>query len=191
MSVPSSRIVCTGCSYEAPELYRPVLVKYVTVEGDSVEAGRAKGWCYDCDEYRDIEALSRDELSSQLARKEGERDAALTLVKQLSSSWLARFWHRSKTYRLESDVEKLGREIDHLNTLLGIASRRRSNARCLDCGSEHTAPIRFSPEDNIAHNFQHACGGNLQLVKNESGIRYSFRVTTLILDEEGGLIGKE
>lgn len=39
MSIESARVVCTGCDYEAREVFRPILIRYQTGNGQFIETG--------------------------------------------------------------------------------------------------------------------------------------------------------
>ena len=94
-------------------------------------------------------------------------------------------------YRGPADSVGYRRVVAELTDLLEILKNRQSNARCLVCWSDSTAPITFEQESGIAHNFQHECGGNLQIINDHSGPRFHFRMTTYVLNEEGQLLREE
>lgn len=191
MSIDSARIVCTGCDYETRELYRPIRIRYQTASGKNIETGRAKGWCYDCASYSDIEGLHQREFGDNLISKERERFEARNRQDELSHGFFPNFRHRSEKKQLQFQLEHLDKEITELGGLIEIAKRRKSKARCLKCWSDRTTPLTFSSEDNVAHDFQHGCGGNLQIIHDHSGPRFHFRVSTYILNEEGEFLGEE
>ena len=191
MSIDSARIVCTGCDYETREVYRPIRIRYQTMNGRTVETARAKGWCYDCASYSDIEKMNQGELHDELVSKERERLEAHHHQNELSRGLLSNFWHRSEKKQLLHQLEWLDKEISELSGLLEIAKSRKSNVRCLKCESDKTAPLTFDSESNIAYDFKHECGGNLQIIHDHSGPRFNFRVSTYILNEEGELLGEE
>jgi hypothetical protein len=191
MSIDSARIVCTGCDYETREVYRPIRIRYQTTKGRTVETGRAKGWCYDCASYSDIEIMNQGELHDELISKERERLEAHHRHDELNRGFLSNFRHRSEKRELQHQFEWLDKEIDKLGGLLEIAKNRKSKARCLKCWSDRTAPLTFNSDSNIACDFQHECGGNLQIIHDHSGPRFNFRVSTYLLNEEGELLGEE
>jgi len=191
MSIDSAMIVCTGCDYETREVYRPIRIRYQTTNGRIIETGRAKGWCYDCASYSDIERMNQGELHDELVSKERERLDAHHLQGELNRGFLSNFRHRSEQGQLQYQLECLDEEIAELGGLLEIAKSRKSKARCLKCWSERTVPLTFDSESNIAYDFQHECGGNLKIIHDHSGPRYNFRVSTYVLNEEGELIGDE
>jgi hypothetical protein len=135
--------------------------------------------------------MNQGEFHDELVSKERERLEARNRLDELNRGFLSNFRHRTEKGQLQYQVEWLDKEIAELDRLLEIAKSRKSKARCLKCGSERTAPITFNSESNIAHDFQHECGGNLQIIHDHSGTRFSFRVSTLVLNEEGELLGKE
>lgn len=191
MSIDSARIVCTGCDYETREVYRPIRIRYQTRNGRTVETGCAKGWCYDCASYSDIEKMNQGELHDELVSKERERLEARHRQHDLNRGLLSNFRHRSEKRQLQYQLEWLDKEIAELRGLLEIAKSRKSKARCLKCWSDRTAPLTFDSESNIAYDFKHECGGNLQIIHDHSGPRFNFRVSTYILNEEGEFLGKE
>ena len=191
MSIDSARIVCTGCDYETREMYRPFRVRYQTSSGEIVETGRFKGWCYDCAGYSDIEKMNRSKLHDELDSKERRRLEARRRQRELHRGLFAKFRHRSEKRRLESKIQWLDKDIAELSALLEIAKRRKSNARCLTCWSERTAPVTFDPETNIAYDFTHECGGHLQIIHDQSGPRFYFRMVTFVLNEEGEFLREE
>lgn len=191
MSMPTAQIVCTGCDYEASELYRPVRICYQTASGKIVETVRTKGWCYGCAGYSDIEDMNQERFSSQLVEKEQERLEVRNRQEQLNHGFLSGFRHRSKREQLQFQLEYLDEEITKLGELIDIAKRRVSKARCLKCWSDRTVPLTFSSEEQIAYDFQHDCGGNLQKIDDPMGIRFHFRLAIYTLTEEGELLDKE
>lgn len=191
MSIDSARIVCTGCDYETRELYMPIRIRYQTASGKNIETGRAKGWCYDCAGYSNIERMNQKEFDDKLVSKERERFEACNRQNELSRGFFSNFRQRAEKRQLQFQIERLDKEITELGGLIEIARRRKSKARCLKCWSDRTAPLTFSSEDNVAHDFQHECGGNLQVIYDHSGPRFHFRVSTYILNEEGEFIGVE
>ncbi len=191
MSIDSARIVCTGCNYETRELYQPILIRYQTTNGKSIKTGRTKGWCYDCASYSNIERMNQGELSDKLVSKELELLEARHRQDELNRGFFSKFRHRSEKNKLQYQLEYLDKEIIELVELLKIAKSRKSKARCLKCWSDRTAPVTFGSEDNIAHDFEHECGGHLQIIHDHSGPRFNFSATTYVLNEEGELIGED
>jgi len=192
MSIDSARIVCTGCGYETIEVFRPIRIRYQTTNGRTIETDRAKGWCYDCARYSDIEErMNQGALHDELVSKERQRIKARHRQDELNRGFLSDFRHRSEKRQLQYQLEWLRKEIAEINGWLEIAKNRKSKARCLKCWSDRTAPLTFDSESNIAHDFQHECGGNLKIIHDHSGPRFSFRLSTYVLNEEGELLGME
>lgn len=191
MSFDSARIVCTGCDYETLEPFRPILIRYKTARGKIIELGRTCGWCYDCARYSDIERMNQEELGNSLISEKQERFEVLYLLDQWDRGFLSNFRHQSEKRQLWLRFAYLNKEITKLGELIEIAKRRKSKARCLNCWSDRTVPLTFDSEDNIAHDFQHECGGNLKIIRDHSGPRFFFRLSTYMLNEEGELLGKE
>lgn len=191
MSIDSARIVCTGCDYETREVYRPIRIRYQTTNGKTIEASRTKGWCYDCASYSDIERMIQREFHAELISKQRDRLEARHRQGELNLGLLSNFRHRSEKRQLQYQLERLDKEIAELSGLLEIAMNRKSKARCLKCWSERTTPLTFDSESNIAHDFQHECGGNLKIIYDHSGLRINFRASIYLLSEEGVLLGQE
>jgi hypothetical protein len=191
MSIDSARIICTGCDYEASEVYRPIRIRYLYSNGQTVETGRIKGWCYNCASYSDIEKINQGDLYEELNSRERKKFEICQRQQGLNRGILSNFRHRTKKRQLQERLKWLDKEIAELRNLLEIAMGRKSNARCLKCWSDKTVPLRFDSESNIASNFKHKCGGNLQIVHDQSGPRFNFRVKTYILNEEGEFLGEE
>lgn len=191
MSIDSARIVCTGCDYKTRELYRPIRIRYQTTDGVVLEARRAKGWCYECASYSDIERMNQDELHDELVSKERERLKTRRRQDELNRGFLSGFRHWSKKRQLQYQIDCLDQEVATLGGLYGIAKSRKSKSRCLVCWSDRTAPLAFDSDSGISHNFHHECGGNLQIIQDHSGPRFIFRVSTYVLNEEGELLGEE
>ncbi|MDM7986002.1 MAG: hypothetical protein QUS13_01560 [Smithella sp.] len=135
--------------------------------------------------------MNQGELHNELVSKERERLEVRHRQDELNRGLLSNFRHRPEKRQLQDQLEWLDKEIAEVGGLLEIAKRRKSKARCLKCWSDRTAPLRFNSEDNVAHDFQHKCGGNLQIIHDHSGPRFHFRVSTYVLNEEGEFIGKE
>lgn len=191
MSIDSARVVCTGCDYEEKEVYRPIRIRYQTANGRTIETGRAKGWCYNCASYSDIESINPGELHDELVSKERERTEARNRQDELNCGFLSKLRHRAEKKQLQHHLKCLDEEIAELDGLLKIANSRKSKARCLKCWSDRTAPLKFDSESKISYNFQHECGGNLKIIDDHSGPRFNFRVTTYVLNEEGELLWDE
>lgn len=188
MSIDSARIVCTGCDYETLEVYRPIQIRYQTKNGRTVETGCAKGWCYNCASYSDIEGINPGELHDELVSLKCERLEACHIQDELNRGILANFLHRSEKRQLQDQLKRLDKAIANVVGLLEIAKSRKSKARCLKCWSDRTAPITFDSESNISYDFQHECGGNLQIIHDHTGPRFYFCVSTYVLNEEGEYI---
>lgn len=191
MSLPSKKIICTGCNYETNELYQPILLRYQTKLGTAFETWKTIGWCYSCAKYSYIERINLEELQSELASKTNERISAIQSQNQLNRAFLSIFRNRSEKKWIQYEINKLEKKLENLAGLLEIAKNRKSKARCLTCWSEKTTPIEFDAESNIANNFRHECGGCLKIVEDPSGLRVNFCESTYILNEEGEFLAKE
>ena len=96
MSIDSARVVCTGCDYETREVFRPILIRYQTGNGQFIETGRTNGWCYDCTDYSSIERIHPDALREKRALTEQERREARDQLEALSQGLLSRFRNRAQ-----------------------------------------------------------------------------------------------
>ena len=153
--------------------------------GKELETGRRKGWCYHCDDYRDIENMDSEHLASdraEMARQRGEKRARFA---ELSKGFFAGIRNRSARRTLRYAIEGLDEEMQETGELLGIATKRNSRSRCLTCWSEKTAPATFDRNDDLTHDFEHACGGMLQIVRDPSNVRFHFALTTYVLNTDG------
>lgn len=191
MSINTAKVVCTGCDYQTSEVYRPILIKYQTDAGTTLEVSRTKGWCYCCDGYSDIEHLNYAEFQQQLADEQKEWGVTQVELEQLSNRLFAKVWHRSAIRQRGEKIESLAESIRSLGLLIDIAAARGDKARCLKCWSDKTVPISFNTETADSNNFTHQCGGRLTLIHSWDSPRFHFRVTTFILNAEGELISKE
>ena len=191
MSIDSARVVCTGCDYETREVFRPILIRYQTGNGQFIETGRTNGWCYDCTDYSSIERIHPDALREKRALTEQERREACDQLEALSQGLLSRFRNRAQKGWLRYQLGGLGNEIAELGELIKLVNRRSSKARCLKCWSDNTAPVTFDAESGTAQDFVHGCGGHLRIIHDHSGPRFHFRRTTYVLNEEGELLAEE
>ena len=185
MSMPSTKICCTGCDFETRELYSPIRIVYRWPSGKQLETGRQKGWCYHCDNYRDIENMDPERLASDRAEMERQRSGKRARFADLSKGFLAGIRNRSARRTLRHAIERLDEEIKETEELLDIATKRNSRSRCLTCWSEKTAPAAFDRNDDLTHDFKHACGGMLQIVRDPSNVRFHFALTTYVLNTDG------
>lgn len=191
MSLEPSRIVCTGCNYEAVDYYRPIEIRYIFTDGESIATHRDKGWCYGCATYSDIEWIDEKNLLAELSAKMSKLSAGRDRLGQIGNEIFAFLKKRQEKKQLNHQIEELERSVLELGRLLQMSKKRRFKVRCLECGSDNTAKVTFPPEGGLAHDFQHECGGNLRLIHDESGMRFSFRLITYVLNEEGELLAKE
>ncbi len=187
MSMPSARIRCTGCDYETVEPRRPILLTYRLPDGTQVGCGRDKGWCYECDDYRDIERADPVRLRSELEASGRRVDALRAELAELSRGLLGWFRNRFKRSVLRSTLAYVDDERRDLNDVLRVAQQRTSRPRCLQCWSENTVPVSFH-ENGLSAEFVHGCGGRLQFLEDARAERFSFATTRFVLDVEGRLL---
>ena len=213
MSMPFDNICCTGCDFETRYLPKPIHIVYRWPSGKEFETRHSIGWCYDCDDYRDIENMDPECLRNEVSEKERERSEYRRRSAELPKgflAWVGDYWSppwKARKVRYEfkfgmrlpiQDFEEtrrtlrykikcLDKEIKETEKLLDIATQRNSRSRCLTCGSDKTAPATFGRDDNLTHDFKHACGGMLQRVTDRS-LRISCRLITYVLNTEGVLL---
>lgn len=188
MSFDSARICCTGCDYETWEHYQPICLVYRLDDGQRVKGGITTGWCFNCEEYRDTEELNSDQMQRLLVAKEREQRECQARLGDLPRGRLRRLRSRTERREAKSKIEDLSRDITDVRLLLDIAKKRAGCPRCLRCWSEHTTPLSFDADDNLAHGFKHKCGGMLKMIYEEDTLRLSFSVATYFLNAEGQLL---
>ena len=192
MSVNSERICCTGCDFETWDLRRPIRVVYRMKGGKEVELWRAKGWCYECNNYEDIEDIDPETFRIELVEDERERRKICSRADKLSKVFLADIRNKAERRKLHDSIERLDKEIRDRSDLLEIVTNRKAGPRCLSCWSDKTAPVIFDGSDNLSHNFLHSCGGMLKLIVvdflEDESPRFNFALTTYVLNEEGELL---
>jgi hypothetical protein len=188
MSIDSKKICCTGCEFETREFYRPILIVYRLKNGKEIDTGRAKGWCFNCGDYVDIENLNLDQLREARIVKAREIENYQIRAGELTKRFLASLRNRAEKTDLQCSITRLDEEIQKLGDLIEVAAMRKSGARCLACWLDDTAPVTFDSQDNISHDFRHECGGRLIFLGEDSGMRLNFAITTYVLNEEGELL---
>lgn len=190
MSYDALKIICTGCDFEANELFEPIAVIYRHDSGEEVKWSKTAGWCYRCDTYSYIENIDPHTLRSDLLAMEQQSEEALTYLADLSNGFLAQLRHKSKRTIAMYELERLQSAKKVQRAILDIAINRRARPRCLRCESEYTAKPSFSPPDYISHDFIHKCGGMLKRVERSDGLRVNFGRETRynVLNIEGELL---
>lgn len=191
MSVEPSRIFCTGCDYESQVVFRPIRIRYQRDDGASVEVGRTRGWCYECDMYTDIENIDPGKFRSELIDHEEKLFELNRKFSQLPSGLFSGLLNRSKKEQLKLEIDALSDQISQARLVLDFFEKRASRARCLKCYSEHTAPVSFDAENHTSKDFVHHCGGKLLILHKGTGLRLNFRSTLYVLDPEGQFLWEE
>lgn len=189
MSRNVDRIVCSGCDYEVAEYYRPIRVRFQFDDGSTFETGRARGWCYSCDEYRDVVSLDDSELEGKFMEAQSELKHAEQSRAEVRQTRLRRLINFRKHRALSNDVEHCLREIFKIERLREILRSWESPGRCLECWSRNVATFDFESDGSIP-GFKHSCGGDLRLVTDPSDIRYSFNVTVYGVNQQGEFLGQ-
>ncbi|MCG7871834.1 MAG: hypothetical protein JAZ11_06990 [Candidatus Thiodiazotropha lotti] len=193
MSIDSRLIVCTGCDFETRELFQPKILKYRLADGSETPAHRTKGWCHDCNNYRDIEHIDIPRLEETLAEQLAEHDEAIETLHALTRNWWQGLLRRNRKNDPRTIISDTEKHIVALRSLIPALKSRQSDARCVHCGGSKIEPLDFDPDDGMAHNFHHHCGGKLRLVPRDidpDPIRFNFCVATFILSTEGEIIEK-
>jgi hypothetical protein len=151
-----------------------MLLVYRLPDGSELEAGRTFGWCECCNDIRDIEAL----MDSQQIRAELE-----AARKQARSP--SRFILSVVDRVLGGGTDELKKEIENLEKRLRLAELRHSGPRCLTCGNDDTKPLSFD-DNRLSLNLTHECGGRFRREEDDpDAVRFSYRLETIFLDEEG------
>ena len=188
MSVPQTRIYCTECDLERWYVDRPIRIVYRWPIGKEWETRRSQGWCYECDNYRDIENMDRERLASDLVEMEWKRHVKRARLAELSNRFLAGIRYRSARRTLRYAIERLDKEIQDIEKLLDIATQRNSRSRCLTCWSDKTARATFDFKGKLTRDFKHACGGMLVSELDLGGLWVRYATTRYVLNTEGELL---
>lgn len=188
MSITSHLIECSNCEYRTTEIFAPILVEYVLPDGRRFTSKRGKGWCYNCDNYSDLEHIDnikdimneKDELYEVICDYEKQ----LNIIKQ--SNILTRYLKRNE-YRKLIDIKYYSEQkMAELNIKVDWIRMRKSPPRCLKCHSTNTVPIHF--ENGISVDFKHKCGGMLYLKEHPNRLRFNVFESVIIVDVDGNLI---
>ncbi|MDE2186535.1 MAG: hypothetical protein KGL51_00760 [Betaproteobacteria bacterium] len=180
MSVPSSHIRCHGCEYQGFMQHRPLTLRYMLPDGDTVDTGREFGWCRNCEGIRDVEGtLDVNAIRSELETRKPKRQSISRLFKNAIDRALG---------GKSNDAQV---QLHELANLLRLAELRRSSARCLSCGKEDVSYVAFD-EQGTSSNFVHSCGGRLYRVPSDpDGPRFFYRPEIIRLDVEGHRLAKD
>lgn len=174
MSMPGQWYSCTKCDFRTEQFPRPVSLLYHLPDGTTVTSWRKSGWCYECGGIANIEA---DINPAALETRIEELSRPKPLRSRLGSVLARAFGVDSKDPREQELLELQG--------LLRVSELRKSGPRCLQCGSENTEDLVFSPE-GLSLSFVHGCGGRLRRERVDgNGPRLSFRQELVHLDVEG------
>ncbi|MSP50471.1 MAG: hypothetical protein EXQ95_14250 [Alphaproteobacteria bacterium] len=141
MSMPYSIIYCDECVYRGASFVTWGLFKYRFDDGHESYMDRVLGWCVDCDGVRAIEDLPDPAIL------EGDLGAVRNRLTELDGngvlSWLASALSRKRKEEIR-ELREREADLTHLNATI---AKRKAHARCLDCGSERTAPIPVIPRE--------------------------------------------
>lgn len=191
MSMDAAKIICTGCSYQTFEPFRPLSLEYHTSDGHVIKSYRSKGWCYHCAGYADIEQLDPQNWSEQLAGTQNERQNAEQRLHAFSQGLLVKLWNWFEIREIQRELAALDHQIQQINDLFQLLKNRKAKARCLNCWSDNTTPLSFTKEERLTYNFQHDCGGRLKIIYDEPELRCFFFPATIVLNGEGELLREE
>lgn len=175
MSMASGRVTCTGCSFHGFLQYRPVRVVYRFPDGTEVEAARTFGWCAHCRNIRDIEfhLSAHYQLRERLEELRRQTQTAFFRIRDTLDRLLG------------SRANKVKEEVEEIESKLRLVETRRSNPRCLVCGSEDTKPLSFD-DQGMSKDLIHECGGRLRLEPPDPDApEFSYWPETIRLDPEG------
>lgn len=200
MSFDTTRIHCTGCDFEYFETYKPIILKCLTEQG-VVSYHRTNGWCYECNNIREIEALP----SVEEIRKEYKR---FYQVPNTETNWLKRLT-RCFDKNYQSKLRDLAAKI-------AWREKRSAPPRCLECGSTDIKALNFinpnhqdtsndmddwdviptliheeGPRDRraFARDFRHTCGGELVHDPDDKpGSRFFWSKQVIWIDIEGSVV---
>ena len=192
MSFDALQISCTGCDYEANELFAPLRIVYRLEDGREFVGRTTNGWCYCCESYGRIEHIDFQKLADDIRAVEIERKEVRDRLVRLAGRFLARFRGRTELNLAEDNLQNLECSAQELEILIKLARQRNGCPRCLRCWSEETVPIGFDASDDLSHNFKHVCGGMLRIGPHPSNLRVNFGsgTTCYVLTPEGELIEK-
>jgi hypothetical protein len=180
MSIPSTRIVCTGCDYEQPVHFEPIELRYELPDGRAHLGGRIRGWCCQCEAVTDIEprfdvADVNDRLRHARGTLEVMRAGPLGALRRLAGS--------SRLAEAQAKVESLMVQLE-------VARGHEGRQHCLACGSENTKTVEF--DDDGLSKFTHSCGRPLRFLAPESDApRFHFGLRRIRLAPTGECLGEE
>jgi hypothetical protein len=174
VSARSTHIRCRGCDFEGVITYRGITLRYHLPTGDIITGHRDRGWCYNCENNRDIEQRF----------DAGDIDEKLQELRQTKPRGLFASLFGIGSQENERDQET----IKNLQMALHLAKTRKSPPRCLTCGSDSTVPLEFG-SNGLSTSFIHHCGERLYVLPaDQNAPRISFRPLELDLDPEGNLL---
>ena len=182
MSLPAGEYRCSKCSYTKPRFHNPVTLRYPMSDGGYVTGYRKSRWCAVCDDVRDCESLpSAVELQNRLS----EADHIEVQPVMQESAW--RRWLHLGEKPTPAPQPKMNAETKtEIRRTLRWLAERQSRARCLECGTEQ--PARKAHE---AGQLIHSCGGVLEEITENPGVRASFVPTRHIMSLEGLVLRTE
>lgn len=173
MSIHIGCVTCTGCGFKGFLQHRPIILVYKFNDGTEVESHRARGWCVQCKNIRDIEAkIDQVPLHAKLAELQSKAGSMSFLIGRAFGKMMGG----------SNDVKK---EIADIQNQLRLAQYQGERSRCLTCGSEHTQAIAFNSQ-GVWTDFVHDCGGHFKLELPDPDVpRFFFKRETIYLDQDG------
>jgi hypothetical protein len=176
MSLPISKVQCTGCDFYKGLLPTRVKLEYDIGNGKRFRARRGTGWCYSCNTIVEMELADIDEIILDIDMYK------YNLVKYQEIQNINPGYSEGFS-SIGSIVEWIEYDIKHSEEFLAIISHRNSHARCMLCWGTDVKRLRFN-DGGQCINYLHSCGGQLMLNKDESGLRIMCKDTRLLLDME-------
>lgn len=198
MSVASTQISCSNCSFSASDSVTWGRFSYELDDGTRIPLQRCLGWCHHCDDVVAIEAITP--ISRQLTDIFGRpRKSAIQLQLDLqkAKNRLRNIFGfgKSEIARLTSDLESTVKEERENDVYNNLVESRIGSARCLRCSMRDVHPLKISRvtegAPSVSTGFIHPeCGG--QILAGKSGFRVSMRFDRVRLyDCEGCFLREE
>jgi len=192
MSVATTQITCSNCSFSASDSVNWGHFSYELDDGTLIPLQRSLGWCNHCSDVVAIESLSPIPMQqTDILGRPRKSVFELKLELQTTKNRLRNIFGfgKDRIARLTSDLEftvKEERENDLYNNLV---ESRAGSPRCLRCSLRDIHPLKI-PDLTERHpplstGFIHPeCGGQIMACK--SGFRVSMRFDRVrIYDCEG------
>jgi hypothetical protein len=199
MSLPSITYKCNRCDYSQCGAVAWGTEEYVLQNGLRLRAPSQLGWCHDCKDLAPIESISIEDRLADIQRI--ENDLAECVPPPILPWWrLDRFIFREgariiEEYRAQRQ-HSLTAALADAHDLLDLQQRRKTPARCMECGTTNvTAPFitNESPWEDRSQprptGFIHPdCGGEIVMV--DDGLRIGLGQSVRRYTPDGDFIEK-